>query len=106
MFNLAEIWGLRPDHSNPCRHIQKYKESKRERYLTQAETKRLGKTLRRMEEASETLPAIFCIRLLLLTGCRLSEIQTLKWDYIKWDSNEIHLPDSKTGAKIVYSQLS
>ena len=24
MFNLAEIWGLRPDGSNPCRHVPKY----------------------------------------------------------------------------------
>ena len=23
MFNLAEIWGLRPDGSNPCRHVLK-----------------------------------------------------------------------------------
>src|SRR3546814_7702135 len=22
MFNLAEVWGYRPDGSNPCRHIQ------------------------------------------------------------------------------------
>ena len=73
MFNLAEVWGLRPDNTNPCRHVKKYKENKRERYLTQEETKRLGDTLRRMEqEDSESLPAIFCIRLLLLTGCRLS----------------------------------
>ncbi len=26
MFNLAEVWGLRPDGSNPCRHVQKYRE--------------------------------------------------------------------------------
>ena len=54
------------------------------------------------EEKTEALPAIFCIKLLLLTGCRLSEIQTLKWDYIKWNISEIHLPDSKTGAKTVF----
>ena len=30
MFNLAELWGLRPDGTNPCRHIQKYPEKKRE----------------------------------------------------------------------------
>ncbi len=38
-------------------------------------------------------------RLLLYTGARLSEIQTLKWDYIR--GNRIHLPDSKTGAKVI-----
>ena len=27
MFNLAEVWGQRPDGSNPCRHVPKYRES-------------------------------------------------------------------------------
>ena len=34
MFNLAEKWGLRPDGSNPCRHVEKNAERKIERYLT------------------------------------------------------------------------
>ncbi len=34
MFNLAEMWGLRPDGTNPRRHIKKYPEKKRERYLS------------------------------------------------------------------------
>ena len=24
MFNMAEAWGLRPENTNPCRHIKKY----------------------------------------------------------------------------------
>ena len=28
MFNKAELWGLRIDNSNPCKHIKKYKEQK------------------------------------------------------------------------------
>jgi hypothetical protein len=42
MFNLAELWGLRPDGSNPRRHIKKYPEEKRERYLSPAELAALG----------------------------------------------------------------
>ena len=34
MFNLAEKWGLRPYGSNPCRHIEKYKERQIERFLS------------------------------------------------------------------------
>ena len=45
MFNLAEEWGLRPDGSNPCRQIKKYRERKRERYLTAEELQRLGAVL-------------------------------------------------------------
>ena len=39
------------------------------------------------------------IRLLLLTGCRLSEIRFLRWEYVKDDC--IELPDAKTGRRVV-----
>jgi hypothetical protein len=42
MFNLAEMWGLRPDGSNPRKHIKKYPEEKRERFLSPAELRRVG----------------------------------------------------------------
>lgn len=101
IFNLSEEWGLRPDGSNPCRHVKKYKEEKRERYLSPNELSLLGKTLLKCEEESTESPyVIAALRLLLLTGCRLGEIQTLKWDYIQ--GNCLRLPDSKTGAKKVY----
>jgi hypothetical protein len=45
MFNLAERWGLRPDGSNPCRHVEKFAEAKRERMLSPAELARLGEAL-------------------------------------------------------------
>ena len=34
MFTLAEVWGMRPDDTNPTRHVQRYKENKRQRYLS------------------------------------------------------------------------
>lgn len=45
--------------------------------------------------------AVWAIRLLVLTGCRLREIQTLQWVHVVFDQSELRLPDSKTGAKIV-----
>ncbi|MEH6477683.1 MAG: tyrosine-type recombinase/integrase [Sneathiella sp.] len=101
MFNQAEVWGFRPDGSNPCRHVKKYKEEKRERFLSAEELARLGQTLIDLEaEGVESQPAINAIRLLILTGCRLGEIQTLKWEYIK--GSTVFLPHSKTGPKKVY----
>ena len=50
MFSLAEAWGWRPDGSNPCRHVKRYKEHKRERFLSPEETERLGQVLREAEE--------------------------------------------------------
>ncbi|GAB5387833.1 MAG: site-specific integrase [Alphaproteobacteria bacterium] len=102
-FNLAEIWGLRPEGTNPCRHIKKYKEEKRERYLSRDELARLGETLRECEEEGlEGQSAIDAIRLLALTGCRLSEIQQLRWEHVDLEAAVLNLPDSKTGAKTVY----
>lgn len=103
MFNLAEVWGLRPDGSNPCLHVKKYTEHKRERFLSSDEFAALGKTLHEVEaEGSESPSAINAIRLLMLTGCRLSEIMTLKWANVNLSAHELRLPDSKTGAKVVH----
>jgi integrase len=103
MFNLAELWGLRPDGSNPRRLIQKYPEVKRERYLSMDEIKHLGDVLRKVEqEGREMQSAILAIRLLIYTGCRLNEIMTLHWDYVDLEARTLNLPDSKSGAKKVF----
>ena len=102
MFSLAELWGLRPDGSNPRKHIKKYPEEKRERFLSAGEMRRLGEVLREMQDERIELPsAILAVRLLILTGCRLGEIMTLKWDYVDVPAKALRLPDSKTGAKTV-----
>lgn len=98
MFNMAEIWGMRPDGTNPCRHIRKYKEYQRERFLNPIEIRRLLEVLYEIEEdGTETRSAVTAFRLLLLTGCRLGEIQTLQWKFL--DGAYIVLPDSKTGRR-------
>jgi integrase len=102
MFNLAELWGLRPDGSNPRRHIRKYLEEKRERFLSAAELRRLGQVLDEMEAERVELPsAIAAVRLLLLTGCRLNEVMRLKWEHVDLTDAVLRLPESKTGAKTV-----
>jgi integrase len=103
MFSLAEMWGLRPDGSNPRKHIKKYAEEKRERFLSPAELKRVGEVLREMESEGIELPsAIAATRLLILTGCRLNEIMTLQWEHVDLPGKALRLPDSKTGAKVVH----
>jgi hypothetical protein len=44
-FNLAEVWGWRLDGSNPCRHVQRYREEKRERFLSSEELAALSDVL-------------------------------------------------------------
>ena len=95
--------GLRPDGSNPRKHIKKYPEEKRERFLSPAELRRVGEVLREMEQEGIELPSsIAAARLLMLTGCRLGEIMTLKWEYVDIPGKALRLPDSKTGAKVVH----
>ena len=102
MFTLAEKWGLRPDATNPCRHVDRFKEVARERYLTEEEAARLALTLQEAEnEGVVPIQAVWAIRLLLLTGARVSEILTLRWEYVDLDDRCLRLPDSKTGKKTI-----
>src|SRR5262249_1448875 len=41
------------------------------------------------------------VRLLLLTGCRKSEITALRWEWVDFERGYLRLPTSKTGAKVV-----
>ncbi len=101
LFNLAEEWKLRTG-GNPCRFVRKYREEKRERFLTEAEFRHLGAVLSEME-AKGRLPVYpaAAIRLLMLTGCRRNEIVELQWKHVDLDSGELKLADSKTGARLV-----
>jgi integrase len=100
--NLAELWGYRPNHSNPCLHIKKYSEQKRETFLSQEEIARLMAILNEEEKSSHNPWSLYAIRLLLLTGCRLNEILTLKWEEVDFNNQCLRLRDSKTGKKLVY----
>ena len=96
LFSLTELWGWRPDGSNPCRRIERYREAKREAMLSGDELARLGAAL----EAAECSPwAKAAVRLLLFTGARLGEVLGLRWDQVDFERGEARLSDSKTGAK-------
>ncbi len=102
-FNLAEVWGWRRDGSNPCRHVTRFQERRRERYLSQEELARLAEALAEVErERSESPAVVAAIRLLILTGCRVGEILELRWDEVDFDRKTLRLRDSKTGSKSIY----
>ena len=102
-FGWAEKHGLRPDGSNPCRHVEKYREGRRERFLSQAELGRLGDALREAEKDKSCSPwVVAAIRLLSLTGARLNEILTLRWEHVSDEHGCLMLPDSKTGRKAIH----
>lgn len=112
-FGLAEVWGFRPDNSNPCVRVQRYAEKARERFLSEREFAALSAVLTKAERGPLMIEgikrrvkinpqAITAIRLLIFTGARVSEILGLRWEWINWDLQRAELPDSKTGAKHLY----
>ena len=93
----AEAMGLRPEGSNPCRGIRRYRRKGRERFLSDDEIRRLSARLAAHEARWPQQVAL--IRLLLLTGCRKSEITGLRWSEVHQDM--LALADSKTGPRTV-----
>ncbi|MEO5334994.1 MAG: site-specific integrase [Magnetococcus sp. YQC-5] len=100
IFAFAISRGLRKD--NPAHGIKKFREQRRERFLSGDEIARLGDTLRESEKMGVNQTAIAALRLLLLTGMRRGEVLTLEWSFVDFDRSCLRLPDSKTGAKVVH----
>ncbi len=102
-FNWCEGQGIRPDHSNPCRHVEKFRLKGRERFLSSDELRQLGAALAQAEQEGAASPwMIAALRLLAFTGARLSEILTLRWEHVDIAEQQIRLPESKTGRKSIY----
>ncbi len=94
----AEAWGYRPGGSNPCKGLRRYRQKRSERFLSPEEYRRLGMVLARY--GGRYLFHVAALRLLLLTGCRKSEIITLEWRCYR--DGHLFLTDSKTGPRTVW----
>ena len=125
MYAYAGRSGIIAEGTNPVHRIDKFKEQRRERFLTSEELERLGSAIREAETTgipwdvdengpkSKHLPkpknrftmigpfGAAALRLLLFTGCRLREILHLKWEHVDLERGLLFLPDSKTGRKTV-----
>ena len=125
MFAFAVRAGIVAEGTRPAAGIEKYRESRRERFLNGEELERLGSAINEAETSgipwtvdtskptAKHLPRLAnrrtkislsagaAIRLLLFTGCRLREILNLKWEYVDLERGVLFLPDSKSGRKTV-----
>lgn len=98
MMQYAEKLGYRPNGSNPCRGVSRFKRDLPERFLSVDEYRRLGRALAPHEGANPfVVPAL---QMLIFTGARVSEIATLRWRSVQVP--RLALPDSKTGPKTIY----
>ena len=103
LMNMAERWDWRPQGTNPCRFIERFKEVSRERYLSLDEITRIASAIDSLIEKNELwLEAGNAIKLLLLTAARVTEITQAKWEWVDFDAQVLALPDSKTGRRPVY----
>ena len=82
---------------NPVSTARKPKAGKRYEYLRPEEMSRIGDALNSMEAAGVNPCGIAIIRLLLLTGARPSEIETLRWEEVDIHGSCLRLSSSKTG---------
>lgn len=98
MFNLAELWRMRPPHTNPCRHVQRYREEKRRRKMTTGEAAAIAQALG--EHAETAKEAVAFIYLLILSGARKGEIAAIQPEWL--EGNVLRLPDSKTGERFIF----
>ena len=54
MMRQADLWDIRPQGSNPCRNMRRYKTAPRERFLSLDELKRLGFVLEHAGDGQAT----------------------------------------------------
>ena len=87
--------------ANPARGIKWNPGAKLTRFLSREEVRRLHHALDRHDHVRPSRARqADVIRLLLLTGCRKSEILTLRWQDV--DGDTLNLIDAKTGPRRVY----
>jgi len=94
MFTLAELWGSVPEGTpNPCRGVEKYKEIKRDRFVSHEEMPQLAKAI-----DAEPNPILRdALWLYLLTGLRKVELLSLQWSDVDLNREEVRLSDTKAG---------
>lgn len=86
--------------ANPCRGVKRPADARREVRLSIAQYRALGDALRASEGDAEAWQAVAAFRLIALTGCRLGEVQGLKWSEVDLSGHALRLADTKTGQSV------
>ena len=98
VFNLFETWEWRPQHTNPARGVERAREEARDRVLDSRELEALSAALEGLEER---FPAsVAAIRVAALTGLRISEVCSIRWEHVDFESGRVTLPETKTGRRV------
>ena len=102
MFSLARRWGyLDENAANPAKDIDRFKERKRDRWVTHKELPQLVQAI----DLERNMYAKAALWLYLLTGVRRAELLKVRWEDIDLDRRELRLPETKAG-RVHYVPLS
>ncbi|HAS26774.1 MAG TPA: hypothetical protein DCR64_15180, partial [Vibrio sp.] len=99
IFAYAVRLEIRKD--NPVHGVKHPPDKRCDQYLDRSDIVKLRDLLREAEDAGKNPVPINVIRVLLLTGCRKSEILELKWQDIDFDNATLRLHASKNGFRDV-----
>ena len=99
LFRLFEDWEWRGQQTNPVRSVSRARERARDRVLARSELSALAAAL---DGRAESEPfAVAAIRVAAMTGLRISECLSMRWEYVSFETERVVLPETKTGRRVV-----
>ncbi len=98
MCELARIWGFVDESAiNPARGITRFREHKRDRYITPQELPRLAEAI----DNEPNLFARYALWMFLFTGLRKSELLQARWTDVDWDREELSIHNTKNSRPLL-----
>ncbi len=86
---------------NPTHGVKKPAIGKRDRRLNPDEYAAFGKALREAEgDETKAWQGVMSLRLAAYTGCRIGEIEKLRWSEVDFENSVLKLEDTKTGKSV------
>lgn len=94
IFHKARKWKMLPKgQGNPASDVERFRETTRDRWLNADEVERLGEAIQAVEDPYQRA----AVQLLLLTGCRVTELLRARHDRLDLEARRLLLEDTKTG---------
>lgn len=93
MYNVAKERKIPGSETNPAAGVKQFQVHGRERFLSQEETQRLLVAV----EKSQNKQLKYIVPLLLMLGCRKSELLNAEWKHFDLERNIWKIPQSKSG---------
>ena len=98
LFTLAERWQWRTQNDNPARGIERSREDARDRVLAPSELAALAGALNDLDERYPA--AVAAIRFAAVTGLRIGEILSVRWNHVDFETGRLTMPETKTGRRL------